>query len=124
MHCPTITDTQTDRRQTHRDGTTQERKIAVSTQVRDRAVGRKMESLRFNMQLNILVKQTCPDWVGPRSVSLLCLSGKTERHDWATVLLRVSIGDNFYLPVKRWCLQGQRELNRRLWIGRSISDLH
>lgn len=96
--------TQTDRRQTHR-GTTRERRIAVSTQVRDRAAGK--ESLRVNTWLNILMKETCADRVGPRAVSLLCLSGKTKGHNRATVLFRVSIGDNFYLPVKGRGLQGQ-----------------
>lgn len=80
-----------------------------------------MESLRVNMQMNILMKQTCADRVGPRAVSLLCLGGKTKGHDRATVLLRVSIGDNFYLPVKGRGLQGQREVNGRLWTSGSIS---
>lgn len=83
---------------------TQKRKIAVSTQVRNSAVRKEMESLRFRW-LNILMKQTCADRICPRSISLLCLGGKTKGHNWATVLLRVSIGDNFYLPVERRCLQ-------------------
>lgn len=83
----------------------------------------RKESFIVNMKLNILMKQTCANRVGPRSVSLLCLSGKTKRNNWAAVLLRVSIGDNFYLPVKGWRLRGQREVNGRLWIGCTIRTL-
>lgn len=57
------------------------------------------------------MKETCADWVGPRSVSLLCLCGKAEGHNWATVLFRVSIGDDFYLPVKGRGLKGM-EMNK------------
>lgn len=122
MHCPTITDAQRNSRQTHRDAMTQKRKIAVSTQVRNRAVRKEIESLRL-MTLNILMKKTCADWIGPRSVSLLCLSSKTKGHNWATVLLRVSIGDDFYLPVERGCLQEQSKVNRRPRVGKSICKL-
>lgn len=62
----------------------------------------------MDIWLNILMKETCADRVGPRSVSLLCLRSKTKGHNWATVLFRVSIGDNFYLPVKGRRLWGQR----------------
>lgn len=75
------------------------------------------------MQVNILMKQAGADRVGPRSVSLLCLGGKTKGHNRATVLLRVSIGDNFYLPIKGWGLQEEREVNARLQAGCSISAL-
>lgn len=80
----------------------QERRRAVSNQVRDRLVG-KMSLSDFNITY-ILMKQTSAHRVGPCTISLLCLSGKTKGHNWATVLFRVSIGDNFNLPVKRWGL--------------------
>ena len=68
------------------------------------------------------MKQTRPYGVGPRSVPLLCLSGKTKRNNWAAVLFRVSIGDDFYLPVKGRCLWGQGEVNGRLWIDWLYQD--
>lgn len=52
------------------------------------------------------MEETRPDRVGPRSVSLLRLCGKAKGHYWATVLFRVSIGDDLYLPVKGRGLQG------------------
>lgn len=113
------THTQTDRRQTYREHTKEKDSSQHSSQ--RQSSGKRLESLRVNMQMNILMKQTCADWVGPRSVSLLCLSGKTKGHNRATVFLRVSIGDNFYLPIKGWGLQGQTEVNGGLRTGCCIS---
>lgn len=71
------------------------------------------------MQVDLLMKQTCANRVGPCSISLFCLSGKTKGHNWATVFLRVSIGDNLYLPVKGRSLQQQREVNKKkMTVGR------
>lgn len=63
----------------------------------------------FSQYVGILVKQTRPNRVGPRSVPLLRLGGKTKGHNRATVLLRVSVGDNFNLPVKGRSLREQRQ---------------
>lgn len=66
---------------------------------------------------DVLMKQTSAHRVGPCSISLLCLSGKAKGYNWTTVLFRVSIGDNFYLPVKGWCLYGHAQFNGRLSIS-------
>lgn len=90
------------------DRQTEDRVIADTIQSRDRSVD------KMTIWVSILMKQTSAHRVGPCSVSLLCLSSKAKGYNWTTVLFRVSIGDNFYLPVKGWCLYRHTQINGTL----------
>lgn len=99
MHCPTVTEGQTEGSQS-----------ALRAETGQWGVG----SIEVTKGVGILMKQTSAHWVGPCSIPLLRLSGKAKGHNWTAVLFRVSIGDNFYLPVKGWCLHGQTQRNGSL----------
>lgn len=51
------------------------------------------------------MEKTSAHWISPSPISFLCFCSKAKGNYWSSVVISISIGNNFNFPVKRWGLK-------------------
>lgn len=55
-------------------------------------------------------------WISPSPISFLCFCSKAKGNYRSSVIIGISIGNNFYFPVKRWGLKKHgKQSERSTW---------
>lgn len=65
------------------------------------------------------MEQTRAHWISPSPISFLCFCSKAKGNYWSSVVISISIGNNFNFPVKRWGLKKHQKWadNQRAQLG-------
>lgn len=51
------------------------------------------------------MEKTSAHWISPSPISFLCFCSKAKGNYWSSVIVSISIGNNFNFPVERWSLK-------------------
>lgn len=58
---------------------------------------------------HLLMEKTSAHWISPSPISFLCFCSEAKGNYWSSVIISISIGNNFNFPVKGWGLKKHQE---------------
>lgn len=68
---------------------------------------------------HLLMEKTSAHWISPSPISFLCFCSEAKGNYWSSVVISISIGNNFNFPVKGWGLKKYQK-----WAGDQRAQLN